>query len=61
MSEQPALESNRNRAQEIFKSSQEELKELIKAILNEERKVMHKNKRSNIHQKIYDHVKRTIR
>lgn len=61
MAEQAKAPAKMNRAQEIFKSSPEELKELIKAILNEERKVMHKLRRPNIHQNIYDHVKRVIR
>ena len=49
------------RAQQLFKDSPEELKNLIKDLLEEERKVMHKQRRPNIHQNIYDHVKRQIR
>lgn len=49
------------RAQLIFTESPDELKKLIRDILEEERKVMHKLRRPNIHQNIYDHVKRLIR
>jgi hypothetical protein len=49
------------RAQQIFKDAPEEQQKLIKDILAEERKVMHKERRPHIHQTIYDHVKRLIR
>ena len=49
------------RAQQIFKEAPEEQQKLIKDILAEERKVMHKERRPNIHQNIYDHVKRLFR
>lgn len=49
------------RAQHVFKDSPEDMKKLIKTILEEERKVMHKQRRPNIHQNIYDHVKRIVR
>lgn len=50
-----------SRAQQLFKEAPEELQKLIKDVLAEERKVMHKERRPNIHQNIYDHVKRLIR
>jgi hypothetical protein len=53
--------ANLSRAQQVFKSSPEELQRLIREILEEERKVMHKLRRPNIHQNLYDHVKRVIR
>lgn len=39
----------------------DQLKSLIRAVLEEERKVMHKQKRPKIHQVIYDNVKRQIK
>lgn len=49
------------RAQELFMAAPEELKSLIRVVLEEERKVMHKQRRSNIRQVIYDNVKRQIK
>jgi len=48
-------------ARNIFKSAPEELQKLVREILEEERKVQHKQRRPNIHQNIYDHVKRVIK
>lgn len=61
MSEETKPPTKATRAQQIFKDSPEELKKLIKNLLEEERKVMHKQRRPNIHQNIYDHVKSLIR
>jgi len=61
MSEKSIQKSKPTRAQEIFLSAPEELKSLIRVVLEEERKVMHKQRRSNIHQVIYDNVKRQIK
>lgn len=52
---------NLTKAQKIFLSAPDELKSLLRIILEEERKVMHKKKRTNIHQVIYDNVKRQIK
>lgn len=49
------------RAQEIFKNAKEEYKILIRDILKEERDVMHLKRRSDIHQRLYDHIKRIIK
>ena len=49
------------RAQEIFKSAKPEYQTLIREILKEERDVMHLRRRSDIHQRLYDHVKRVIK
>lgn len=49
------------RAQEIFKSAKSEYQTLIREILKEERDVMHLRRRSDIHQRLYDHVKRVIK
>jgi hypothetical protein len=52
---------NLSRAQEIFKSAKPEYKELIREFLKEERDVMHLKRRSDIHQRLYDHIKRVIK
>lgn len=49
------------RVKAIFQSASEEHRELIKAILKEERDVQHMLRRSDIHNKIYDHVRRLIK
>ena len=48
-------------AQRIFQSADETCKELIRSISSEERDVMHLKRRSDIHQRIYEHVKRVIK
>ena len=53
--------STHNRAQDIFRNTREEYKSLIRDILKEERDVMHLKRRSDIHQRLYDHVKRIIK
>ncbi|GAC1467429.1 MAG: hypothetical protein PVSMB11_03010 [Desulfuromonadaceae bacterium] len=49
------------RAQELFKSASPEYQALIRDILKEERDVMHLKRRSDIHQRLYEHVKRVIK
>lgn len=49
------------RAQAIFKEAPEEHKELIRAVLKEERDVVNHARRKEIHQRIYEHVKRVIK
>jgi len=49
------------RAQELFKSAPPEYQTLIRDILKEERDVMHLQRRSDIHQRLYEHVKRVIK
>lgn len=60
---EPAIDSKKSltRAQEIFKSSMPEYQTLIRDILKEERDVMHLTRRSDIHQRIYDHIRRVIK
>lgn len=53
--------TNQTRAQEIFKQANQEYQALIRDILKEERDVMHLRRRSDIHQRIYDHIKRAIK
>jgi hypothetical protein len=50
-----------SRAQELFRSSGSEYKDLIREFLKEERDVMHLKRRSDIHQRLYDHIKRVIK
>lgn len=54
-------ESMLSRAQTIFKNSRFEYQELLKSILNEERGVMHLQKRKDIHNKLYEHIRRVIK
>lgn len=49
------------RAQEIFKAAKPEYQTLIRDVLKEERDVMHLKRRSDIHQRLYDHIKRIIK
>ncbi len=49
------------RAQAIFKEAPDEHKELIRAVLKEERDVINHSRRKQIHQRIYEHVKRVIK
>ena len=49
------------RAQEIFKSATPEYQSLIRDILKEERDVMYMKRRNEIHQRLYEHVKRVIK
>ena len=43
-----------------FQKAPEEIRELIKAILQEERAVMHMRTRPDIHKNILQHVKRLV-
>ena len=45
----------------IFQSASKEHQDLIRDILKEERDVQHMTRRSEIHTKIYDHVRRLIK
>lgn len=49
------------RAQEIFRSTKEEYRNLIRDILKEERDAMHLKRRPEIHQRIYNHIIRIIK
>jgi hypothetical protein len=57
--EQPA--PSPTRAQQIFKAAREEIQMLIRRVLQEEREVQHLRRRSDIHQRLYEHVRRLIR
>jgi len=49
------------RAQELFKSAKPEYQALIRDILKEERDVMHLRRRNDIHQRLYEHIRRVIK
>ena len=49
------------RAQEIFKAANPEYQALIRDVLKEERDVMHLKRRSEIHQRLYNHIKRIVK
>lgn len=62
MTEQLTEETKKlTRAQELFKSATPEYQTLIRDILKEERDVMHLKRRSDIHTRLYEHVKRVIK
>ena len=50
-----------DRVKGIFQSASEEHQKLIRDSLGEEREVQHMSRRSDIHNKIYDHVRRLIK
>lgn len=54
-------QKNFTHAQEIFKSAKPEYQTLIREILKEERDVMHLKRRSDIHQRLYEHIRRVIK
>lgn len=48
-------------AQEIFKNAKPEYQTLIRDILKEERDVMFFKRRHEIHQNLYEHIRRVIK
>lgn len=50
-----------SRAQELFRQAKPEYKELIRDFLKDERDVMFLKRRSDLHQRLYDHVKRVVK
>lgn len=62
MSNSAEIKSHRlTRAQEIFKAAKPEYQNLIRDVLKEERDVMHLRRRSDIHQRLYEHIKRIVK
>ena len=51
----------KSRSVQIFMSASEDIKKVIKEILAEERNVQHLQRRSEIHSKIYNHIRRIIK
>ena len=59
--EQPqGATGERTRSQQAFLDASEPIQQLIRAVLGEERNVMHLKRRPEIHQKILEHVKQRI-
>ena len=50
-----------SRAKEIFSKASPEHKALIRDILREEREVINMRRRSDIHTRLYDHIRRIIK
>ncbi len=50
-----------NLALEIFKAASPDHQSLIREILREERDVQHLKRRSDIHTRLYEHVRRLIK
>jgi hypothetical protein len=48
-------------AREIFLKVEEPIQELIRQVLTEERHVQHLKKKTDIHVKIYEHIRRLIK
>lgn len=48
-------------AARIFSRAPDEYRMLIRHILTDEREVMHLKRRSDIYQRIYEHVKRVVK
>lgn len=53
--------NHQSRAKEIFTSVRPEVQTLIREVLREERDVQHLTRRSDIHARIYDHIRRLIK
>ena len=58
MSNQPQPQSH---AKEIFSKASPEIQTLIREILREEREVINMQRRSDIHTRLYDHIRRIIK
>lgn len=54
-------EKSQTRAKEIFSKASPEHQALIRDILREEREVINMRRRSDIHTRLYDHIRRTIK
>jgi len=50
-----------NRAKQIFSKASPEHQELIREILRAEREVINMKRRSDIHTRLYDHIRRIIK
>jgi len=53
--------ADESRARQVFKKASLECQEVIKQVLHEERSVMHLLKRNEIHNKIYDIIRKVAR
>lgn len=61
MPEKKITSREESTSEKIFSNASEECKNIIRFILNEERNYMHLKKRSEIHAKIYSHVKKVVK
>ena len=52
---------NKSNARDVFSTAPPHVQTLIREILREERDVQHLRRRSDIHQRIYEHIKRIIK
>lgn len=59
MSKQP--QNSQTKAKEIFSKASTEHQALIREILREEREVINMRRRSDIHTRLYDHIRRIIK
>ena len=50
-----------SRAKEIFSKASPEIQTLIRDVLREEREVINMRRRSDIHTRLYDHIRRIIK
>lgn len=57
MSDKPS----QTRAKQIFSKASPEHQDLIRDVLREEREVFNMKTRSNIHTRIYEHIRRIIK
>ncbi len=53
--------SSPSRAKEIFSKASPEHQALVRDILREEREVINMRRRSDIHTRLYDHIRRIIK
>lgn len=53
--------TTQTRAKEIFSKASPEHQALIRDILREEREVINMRRRSDIHTRLYDHIRRIIK
>ena len=53
--------ASESRAKKTFTKASAECQEVIKQVLRYEREVMHRQRRTEIHTKIYDTIKKVVR
>lgn len=56
-----ATDGEARRALSVFRAAPAEHQNLIREVLREERDVQHLQRRSDIHARIYDHIRRLIK
>lgn len=61
MSEEKTPPTTQTRAKEIFSKASPEQQALVRDILREERDVVTMKRRSDIHTRIYEHIRRIIK